>query len=152
MRAERGRPTRAAGIVVLLGALATAVPASASNWAEPLAGGSSGASQSTGLPSVPTGAGAACTSALSDTVRVTWSAVARASSYGIYQATSVLGPYSVIAAGVTGTSWTSPALATGNYWYEVNAADGSNWQSAPSSATAESTVVNSGLTTTCIQP
>ena len=46
---------------------------------------------------------------------------------------------------VTTATWTSAALATGHYWYEVVANIGTNWASAKSAATAERTTSS----TTC---
>ncbi|MBV9661547.1 MAG: hypothetical protein JO337_10350 [Acidimicrobiales bacterium] len=81
---------------------------------------------------------------------VSWSSVARATSYTIYDSTtSATTGYSVIVTGATSTSWTSGSLATGNYWFEVVALVGSNWASAHSGATAESTVIG-GIS--CVQP
>jgi hypothetical protein len=57
--------------------------------------------------------------------------------------TSATGAYSSVATGVTATSWTSGNLSVGtHYWFEVTALVGSNWTSAKSSATAESTINN----------
>jgi hypothetical protein len=76
------------------------------------------------------------------TVEVTWTAVARATSYTIYQSSvSATSGYSAAATGVTATSWTSPSLAIGNYSYEVTAYIGTNWISTQSSATAQRTIV-----------
>jgi cellulose 1,4-beta-cellobiosidase len=137
--------------MALVGAMAT--PAWASTWAVPANAGSVGEGQSLAAPSPPGSPAAACTSATSNTIKVTWSAVTHASSYSVYDATSAAtGPYSLVASGVTSTSWTSAGLATGNYWFEVSALEGSNWQSAKSAATGESTVTNSGITKQCVQP
>ena len=45
--------------------------------------------------------------------------------------------------GVATTSWTTAALATGDYWYEVVADVGSNWASAKSAASAERIISSS---------
>ena len=46
---------------------------------------------------------------------------------------------------MTTATWTSAALATGHYWYEVVTNIGTNWASAKSAATAERTTTS----TTC---
>ena len=70
---------------------------------------------------------------------MTWAAIAHATNYGVYQATtSATGTYTLTAT-VTTATWTSAALATGHYWYEVVANIGTNWASANSAATAERT-------------
>jgi hypothetical protein len=43
---------------------------------------------------------------------------------------------------VSTTTWTSAALAAGNYFYEVIANVGSNWASAKSAATAQRTITS----------
>lgn len=45
-----------------------------------------------------------------------------------------------MAIGVVGTSWISPALASGNYWFEITDYIGTNWASPNSSATAQRTI------------
>jgi hypothetical protein len=84
----------------------------------------------------------ACTSTLGNTVKVTWNAVALASTYTISESTtSSSSGFSPVATGVSGTSWTSPALASGSYWFEVAATIGSNWAGPNSSATAKRSIL-----------
>jgi hypothetical protein len=128
-------------VVVWVAAAPSGQAAAASNWAPNLVAGGSGQAQSQATPAAPTSATATCTSALVKTVDVTWTAVARATSYTIYQSNSSTSGYSAAATGVTATSWTSPSLAIGNYWYEVTAYIGTNWISTQSSATAQRTIV-----------
>ena len=65
--------------------------------------------------------------------------------------TSATGTYSLIASGVTTTSWTSGTLTTGtHYWFEVTVNVGSNWASAKSTATGSSTI--NGSNPFCVQP
>jgi hypothetical protein len=131
----------------------TTAPAWASSWVIALRSGSAAEGQSTVLPAAPGSPAAACSSSTSNTIKVTWSAVTHASSYSVYQATSAAtGPYSLAASGIATTSWTSAGLASGNYWYEVTASEGSNWQGAKSAATGESTVTSNGITKSCTQP
>ncbi len=75
-----------------------------------------------------------------------------ATTYSVYDTTtSATGTYSLVASGVTATSWTSGSLSNNtNYWFEVVANVGSNWASTKSAATGESTIKNSNPF--CIQP
>lgn len=113
----------------------------AGNWAVPLALGSVGEAKAQGLPSVPTGATAVCTSLVGTTIKVTWNTVTLATGYSIYESrTSASSGYSVVASAVTGTSWTSLSLSTGTYWFEVAASIGTNWVGPTSAATAGHTI------------
>ncbi len=101
----------------------------------------------------PSGAAAACAApTTSKTIKVSWNAVTHATSYPVYDSTtSATGTYSLVASGVSTTSWTSGTLTAGtNYWFEVVTVIGSNWVSAKSSATAESTI--NSLSPFCVQP
>lgn len=139
-------PTRA-----LLPALALSVVAAAAvegpawgatSWIVTLHSNSAGESTAQALPAAPTGSAASCpTPTTSKTIKVTWSAVTHATTYSVYDSTtSATGTYTVVASGISTTSWTSGTLATGNYWYEVTASVGTNWTSAKSSATGETTI------------
>jgi cellulose 1,4-beta-cellobiosidase len=124
--------------------------ASASNWALALSAGSKAQAQAAPAPGAPGGAAAACVSASGKDVTVTWSAVAGASSYTVYDSTtSATGTYTSKAAGQTGTSWTG-TLTNGHYWFEVAAYQGTHWTSAKSAPTGETTVASS--TPECTQP
>ena len=66
---------------------------------------------------------------------MTWAAITHATGYAVYQSnTTATGTYTLQTT-VTTLTWTSAALATGNYWYEVVADIGTNWASAKSAAT-----------------
>lgn len=123
----------------LSGALSGAVPARPQPaWAGwPVAVGSTGGGAEAGAaPAAPSGVTSAC-GLVGDTITVSWSAVAGASSYSVYQSTtSATAGYSLAAGGVTATSWTSPALGTASYWYEVAAVIGTSWQGPNSSGTS----------------
>lgn len=122
----------------------------ASSWTVGVHAGSLGEAVSQALPAAPTGVAAACTSGLGDTVKVTWVAVPHATSYSVYEATAAAtGPYSQVASGITATTWTSPGLASGHYWFEVTAYVGTNWQSPNSLASGETTI---SLLLLCSQP
>jgi hypothetical protein len=133
--------------------LSDPVADAASNWVVHVAAGSKGESQASVLPVAPTGIAASCAApTTSKTIKVTWTGVAHATTYSIYDSTTTAGgTYSLIASGVSGTSWTSGALTSGtNYWFEVVAVVGSNWASVKSSASAESTI--NSTNPFCIQP
>jgi hypothetical protein len=141
--------------IALVGSLlvsGTGVAWATTNWPVTLHSASSGESHSQTVPSAPTGATAACAApTTAKTIEVSWTAVTHA-TYTVYDATtSATGTYSIVASGVTTTSWTSGKLTNcTNYWFEVTATFGSNWTSAKSTATAESTINN--LTPFCVQP
>lgn len=102
------------------------------------AAGTGAEARAGGPPAPPAGVGAVCgTGLLADTITVSWSAVAGAPSYTVYQSTtSATSGYAPAASGIAATSWTSPALGTATYWYEVTSVIGTYWQSTASAATA----------------
>jgi len=139
-------------VALLLGTSTGAVWA-ATNWTVTLHTASSGEAHSQTVPTAPTGVTAACAApTTAKTIKASWSAVTHATTYTVYNSTtSATGTYSSIATGVTTTSWTSGTLTAGtHYWFEVTASVGSNWTSAKSSATAESTI--NSVTPFCTQP
>ena len=128
--------------ILLLG-MATAPLSRASAWSIPLTAGGRGQSTAQPAPAAPATPAATCTSSTGNTVRVTWTAVTHATTYTVLQATAAAsGPYSTVAT-LAGTSWTSGALANGNYWFEVTATIGTNWTSPRSTATTKR-VITSG--------
>jgi hypothetical protein len=146
-----GRLVGGAALIAVAGGavFASAGTAWATNWVLALRSGSAGEAKAQAGPAAPTGVKAACTSSSAATVKVSWTAVSRATAYTIYEATtSATGTYSSVATGVTAVSWTSAALAAGNYWFEVSARTGTNWVGTNSSASGESTISSSG----CVQP
>jgi|SRR5580658_8612729 hypothetical protein len=121
----------------------------ASPWSVGLGTGSYGLARSGPVPaSAPAGPASACTSLIAGTtVNVTWSAVTAPSngnpvlSYTVYESnTTVGGTYFIAQTGVTTTSWTSPSLVVGHYWFEVSAVYGNNWVGPASAATSERTI------------
>jgi hypothetical protein len=152
------QPHRALLVVLAVGATLSVAFVSgsawaATNWAVHLATGSKGEGHAQALPSAPASPAASCAAPItSQTVKVTWTAVAHATTYSVYDATtSASGTYTLVASGVTTTSWTSGTLASStNYWFEVLANVGSNWSSAKSAATGESTI--NSITPFCVQP
>ncbi len=117
----------------------------ATNWVVHVATTNSGEAHAQALPAAPASPAAACTSpASAKTVKVSWSAVTHATAYDVYESTTTAtGTYTLVMSGVTATSWTTGVLGTGNYWFEVLAAVGTNWASAKSAATAERTISSS---------
>jgi cellulose 1,4-beta-cellobiosidase len=125
----------------------------ATNWVTRLASSSSGHAHANSLPVAPPGVAAACAApTTAKTIKVSWTAVTHATSYSIYDATtSAGGTYTLVASGVSATSWTSAALTVNtNYWFEVVAIVGSNWSSAKSTTSAESTIKSANPF--CVQP
>ena len=115
----------------------SAAPA-ATAWATQLGAGSRGAAQAQGAPAAPDGVTATCTTPLATTVDVAWNPVISATTYTILASTTSSSTgFAPITTGVVGTTWTSPALATGSYWFEVVAYVGTNWASANSSASTQ---------------
>lgn len=106
--------------------------------------GGSGEAKAQALPAAPTPSSACASPASGKKVTVTWPAVAHATGYAIYQSnTTATGTYTLQTTATTVT-WTSAALASGNYWYEVVTDIGTNWASASKSApTAQRTISSS---------
>jgi hypothetical protein len=121
--------------------------ASASSWVDTLASGSSGQDPGLSLPSAPVSVVAACTSPTGKTIKITWAALALATSYSVYQSkTSASTGYSLATSGVTATSWTTGTLSNGTYWFEVAGYLGTNWVS-PNSTATPSRVISGGSCT-----
>ncbi|MCW3795253.1 glycoside hydrolase family 6 protein [Paenibacillus sp. LS1] len=77
-------------------------------------------------------------------VSLTWAASAGATSYNVKRALSASGPFTTVAANVSGTSYTNTALTNGTtYHYVVSAVNtaGQSANSAVASATPQSVVV-----------
>jgi hypothetical protein len=136
--------------IVAAALLISAAPASASNWVPVLKTGSSGEAQAQAAPAAPGGVSAACVSSSGKTVTISWSAVAHAASYTVWEATSSSGPYTAAKQNLAATSWTTGTLTVGNYWFEVTDYLGSKWQSGYSAPTVEITIAST--TPECKQP
>jgi hypothetical protein len=146
----RVRTAAAVGLLIQV-VTVTAGPAGASTWVTALTAGSHGEATARGLPAAPASPTAACVSSSGKTIKVTWSAVALATTYTVYRSTtSASSGFSVTASGVATTSWTSAALGNANYWFEVAAVIGTKWLGTASSATGETTIQNGA--TKCVQP
>jgi hypothetical protein len=145
---SRARRGLAGGVAVglLFGMTGTAW---ATNWVPTLHATSAGEAKAQALPTAPGGPAAACTSSSAKTVKISWTAVTKATSYAVYDSTTtVTGTYTSLVTGVTTASWTSGTLSAANYWFEVVAYIGTNWSGTKSAATGESTISSSG----CVQP
>jgi fibronectin type 3 domain-containing protein len=82
-------------------------------------------------------------------IGLSWDAVSGATGYTIQRASSNGGPYTLIAAGVTATSYIDSGLDDGATWYYIIAAQGlqgTGVASAPTSATTYTAVENWRLT------
>jgi hypothetical protein len=139
-------PSAALSIV----SLSSPTSASASNWALVLKAGSKAEAEALAGPAAPAGVSAACMSSTSKEITVTWGAVADASTYTVYDSTSMNGTYASKATGQTGTSWTGTISTAGNHWFEVAAYMGSKWVSAKSAPSGEITIASSAPE--CAQP
>ena len=114
------------------------------NWTVHVASVNAGEAHAQALPTAPTPTSACTSPASAKTVKVSWVAVTHATAYAVYQSnTTATGTYTLATSGVTATSWTTAALSTGDYWYEVVADVGSNWASAKSAASAERIISSS---------
>jgi hypothetical protein len=140
---------RGAFLVVVVTAAAASLLAStgtawaATTWTVKVATVNSGEAKAQALPAAPVPTSACASPASGKKVTVTWTAIAHATNYGVYQSTTVGGTYTLQAT-VTTATWTSAALAAGTYFYEVVTNIGTNWASAKSAATAKRTIA-----TTC---
>jgi len=114
------------------------------NWALHVATVNSGEAKAQALPAAPAPTSACTSPASAKTVKVSWTAITHATTYAVYQSdTTATGTYTLQTSGLTTTSWTTAALATGDYWYEVVADIGSNWASVKSAAGAERIISSS---------
>lgn len=122
--------------VVLVVLVLSTVPASAA-WSVGVAGGGRGQAASAAAPAVPSGVAAACTSATGQTIRVSWTAASRATSYAVYESvTGAAGVYTLLAAWPASPYTTGTLTPAVTYYFEVEAVSGSSWASALSSPTA----------------
>ena len=133
-----------AGILTALSLLVSSGGAwGTTNWIVHVATTGSGEAKAQALPAAPTPTSSCAAPASSKKVTVTWAAVAHATGYAIYQSNTTANGTYTLQTTVTVLTWTSAALATGNYWYEVVTNIGTNWASAKSAATAQRTISSS---------
>ena len=88
------------------------------------------------VPPVPTGVTA---TAGNQSVALSWNASAGAASYSVKRATSISGPFTTAATGVTATSYTNTGLANGTTYYYVVSAVNAVGESANSSPPVSAT-------------
>jgi fibronectin type 3 domain-containing protein len=125
-------------LAVLVAVDATAA-ASASAWPTALQAGSSAQARAQPVPSPPSTVTATCTSTLGNTIIVSWTAVAHAASYTVWQATSANGTYTFTKNAATSPT-TTPALLVGTFFFKVTVTIGDNWLSAMSVASDSRTI------------
>ena len=82
------------------------------------------------VPAVPTGVSARAVSGLQ--ISLNWTAAANATSYNVKRATVSGGPYTTIATGIIGTSYTDTGLTAGTTYYYVVSAVNPGHESANS--------------------
>lgn len=128
-------------VALLAGSALSPGPASASTaWVVSLMAGGRGQAGAAAAPGQPTTTAASCPSPFGTTIKLTWTAVAHATGYTVYQATAAAaGPYTQVAS-ASGTTWTSGSLGSGHYWYQVKALVGTAWVSASSATTTQRTI------------
>ncbi len=131
------RLTAITTLVVL--SLSVSSVAYASTWTVTLHASSHAEAHAQPSPAAPTGVTAMCVAPASKKeVSVTWGAVSNASEFEVLQSLNG-GSYGSVTT-LTATAWTSGALATGTYNYEVETQIGTNWASSPSSPSATRTI------------
>jgi fibronectin type 3 domain-containing protein len=91
-------------------------------------------------PAAPTGLTA--TAASSSQIDLSWTASAGATSYNVKRATVSGGPYTTIATGVTGTSYSNTGLSAGTTYYYVVSAVNAGGESANSAEASAATRIH----------
>jgi fibronectin type 3 domain-containing protein len=116
-----------------------ATSAQASAWPTSVQSGSHAQAEAQPLPNPPSTVTATCTSTIGNTIIVSWSAVAHAASYSIYESNSANGTYTLGKTAITSPS-TTAALLLGTFFFKVTATVGTNWVSAKSVASNSRTI------------
>lgn len=147
-----GRLLVATALAIGMALLLPTTARASTHWVAGLTASNAGEGKAQVLPGTPGGVTASCPApTTSKTIKVSWSSVGAAATYSVYDSTtSATGTYSLVASGVGATSWTSGTLANNHFWFEVLAAVGTQWSSARSSATAQTTI--HGANPFCTQP
>lgn len=96
-------------------------------------------SLSLSTPAVPGGLAANTADSLTS---LSWNAAAGATSYNLKRSSNSGGPYTIIASGLTATSYTDTTAAAGNTYYYVVSAVNANGESANSAETGAMPVVS----------
>jgi hypothetical protein len=125
-------------------ALTAASASAATKWTVATGGSNSTFARSL-TPSAPTGVTATCVSSTTTKVTVTWTAASHATGYTVYDS-KTSGTYTSI--GTTTTrSFTTAALTSGRYRFEVATSIGTKWKSGRSSQSSSRTI--NSATGTC---
>ncbi len=93
-------------------------------------------------PAVPSGLTAA---AGTGQVVLSWTAVTSATSYTVQRSTTSGGPYSTVASGVTGTTYTDSSVSNGMSYYYVVSAVNANGQSTDSAEAHATMLISSAI-------
>ncbi|WP_438447155.1 glycoside hydrolase family 6 protein [Gorillibacterium sp. sgz5001074] len=97
------------------------------------------------VPSAPSGVSA---SAADAQVKLVWNTVSGASSYTVKRSASASGPFTAIASGLTGSSYTDSGLTNGStYYYVVTAVNSAGESTAPSAVSAKPQASGTGTGT-----
>jgi|GEM_PF-3704660 len=129
------------GLLAVVGVDTFSSAPAGGSWVIALASaGKQGAAAATHL-AAPTGVQASCSGLVSLAAHVVWNAVSRASTYRIWRSTSATTGFTVVASGVTATSWTSSTLSLGTYYFEVSATAGTHWVGPQSAASNSITIL-----------
>ena len=127
------RLTTVAAVCAIL--LALPVSATATNWTVGATVTKGGQAASSTFVLAPTGVTDTCPAFVGTKINVAWTASVGATGYKIYvSTTSSSAGFSLVASGVTGTSWTSGSLPNATYWYSVSATYGSSGETAATAA------------------
>ena len=98
---------------------------------------STGAEETTAAPSIPPAPGGLTATAGTGSASLTWAASTGATSYKVKRGTAAGGPYpTVVATGVTGTSYNDAGLNNGTTYYYVATAVNVSGESGPSAEAA----------------
>ncbi len=128
-------------VPVLTIVLIWATPVSAATkWSVTMKAGGSGEARSS-FPA-PTGVTGTCVAATEKDITVTWTALAHATSYTVYDSTtSSSSGFAVIVSTVSGLTWTSGSLGADTYWFQVTA-HVANWTTADSASSSPRVITN----------
>lgn len=120
--------------LVAISILLAAVSAGASShWSISAASNSTAQGRATS-PAAPTDVTSSCTSSSTTEATVRWSTATHATKYTVYDS-KTSGSYASLGTTTTAT-YTSSALTSGKYTFEVTTSIGTKWTSAKSSATS----------------
>jgi hypothetical protein len=129
----------AVGAVALLAPSVTAD--AASSWAVGVGTSSGALARSDTTPVAPT-ITVTCDQGLNKTLHASWTATAH-STFDLYRSANGAG-YTLIAAGLTGSTYQDTALANASYTYEVRAKVSANWISPLSAPSTARTIQGNG--------